>query len=297
MTAPSRFAVERIDDLRITGPDVLAASELMSPFVWRWDDGRFGLLLRVVEDPADDGSPTGSIWYGAGDDGLSFEVEDRPVLTPEAGGLDARGCEDPTLVRHDGELIVFYTGVDAAGDGHLLWASGPDLRALVKQGVAHESCAGEADVKEAEFSITPDGHWTMGFEFAQDEASCIGYAEGEGPSGPWRKTKHGFTARPDRFDSWHLSPGPMLLNQPERPIMFYNGATHEGEWGIGWVVFDHANDRILDRCEDPLIAPPGKADGRNMAFAASLIDGGEVIHLYLSYNDRTCHRATVRRHG
>lgn len=290
-----RFDVERIEPLRIDGPNTLRRRELMSPYVWREGDGRLGLMLRAVPGSADNDAVTGSIWYGTSDDGLRFTVEDGPVLAPGPDPLDAKGCEDPTVVRRGDELIVFYTGVDADGGGHLLWASGPDMRSLTKRGVAHRSFGGEQDVKEAEVSVASGGHWTMGFEYADGEASMIGYAEGEGPAGPWRATKHGFAARADRFDNWHLSPGPMLLGDPDRPIMFYNGGTRDGVWAIGWVVFDHPRGRILDRCEAPLIAPPGEEDGRNMAFAASLIEHGDRIDLYFSYNDRNCHRAIVRR--
>ena len=268
----------------------------MSPYAWRRRDGSFGILVRAVPGGGADAAHTGSIWYGRSDDGLSFDVDDAPVLSPGPDPLDANGCEDPTVLLHEGELIVFYTGVDANGDGHLLWAAGADVRSLEKRGVAATSFPGERDIKEAEIAIR-DGHWTMGYEYAHGEASMIGYAEGEGPAGPWRETKHGFGARDGRFDSWHLSPGPMLLDDPDRPIMFYNGATHEGTWGIGWVVFDHPNNRVVDRCEGPLIAPPGKEGGRNMAFAASLIDEGNEVRLYFSYNDRSCHRAVVERHG
>ena len=281
--------------MRFRGPDEFARCELMSPYVWRDADGAFGVLVRAVPGHGTDDADTGSIWHGRSDDGLSFEVDDAPVLSPGPDALDARGCEDPTVVLHEGEVIVFYTGVDADGDGHLLWASGPDVRSLAKRGVALKSFGGERDVKEAEIGVR-DGHWTMGYEYARGEASLIGYAEGDGPAGPWRETKHGFGPRPDRFDSWHLSPGPMLLGDPDRPIMFYNGGTRDATWGIGWVVFDHANNRVLDRCDAPLIAPPGAEDGRNIAFAASLIDEGGTILLYLSYNDRTCHRAVVGRH-
>lgn len=285
-----RFIVIRIESLVLTGPDRVTSAELMSPYVWPLDDGRLGLLVRVVSD---DGS-TGSLWYGEGADGLSFRLEDVPVLTPGPDTLDAAGCEDPTVVLHDGQVIVFYTGVDRDGGGRLLWASGRDIRSLTKHGVALGSFDGEQDIKEAEISVR-DGHWTMGYEYVRDDASLIGYAEGDGPAGPWRETRHGFGPRPDRFDSWHLSPGPMLLDDPERPIMFYNGATHDGRWGIGWVEFDYRGNRVLDRCEEPLIAPPVEEDGRAIAFAASLIDHGDEIDLYLSYNDRSPQRAVFLR--
>lgn len=291
-----RFTVERIDPLCFHGPDGFTSCELMSPCVWRNADGSYGVLVRAVPGEAAADARTGSIWHGQGDDGLSFEVDDAPVLSPGPGPLDAKGCEDPTVILHEDEVIVFYTGLDTKGDGHLLWASGSDIGSLEKRGVALGSFEGERDIKEAEIAVR-DGHWTMGYEYARKEASLIGYAEGDGPTGPWRETKHGFGPRDDRFDSWHLSPGPMLLDDPDHPIMFYNGATHDATWGIGWVVFDHPNNRVLDRCETPLIPPPGVENGRNIAFAASLIDEGTTVHLFISYNDRTCHRAIVVRHA
>lgn len=295
MTDHPMFSVERIEELTFTGPDLLTTHDLMSPFVWRQDDGRCGLLLRVVEDSSNDEGGTGSIWYGAGDDGLHFSMDDAPVLAPGAEGYDCKGCEDPTLVRHGEELIVFYSGVDAHGDSHLLWASGTDIRSLTKRGVAHGSSPDLQNVKEAEVVLAPEGKWIMGFEFADGESSRIGYADGDGPTGPWHKTKQGFGPRDDRFDSWHLSPGPMILADPDHPVMFYNGATREAVWSVGWIVFDVPNDRVLDRCEGPLVVSPAEQDGRNMAFAASLVEHDDAFSVYVSFNDQSCHRVILQR--
>ena len=192
--------------------------------------------------------------------------------------------------------VAAVTGGDSGiGAACALAKAGPDARALEKRGVAAKGFGGERDVKEAEVAVR-GGRWAMGFEYARKEESLIGYAEGDGPAGPWRELKHGFGPRGDRFDRWHLSPGPMLLGDPDHPIMFYNGATRDAAWGIGWAVFDHPNNRILDRCEEPPIAPPGEENGRNMAFAASLTEDGDRAHLYFPYNDRTCHRAVIARH-
>ena len=128
-------------------------------------------------------------------------------------------------------------------------------------------------------------------------SSDIGLAEGAGPSGLWSKTPHEFAAREDRFDSGQLSPGPLWHADVQRPVMFYNGATHDAQWAIGWVRFDHANNAAAGRCEAPLIAPPGGERGRNMAFAAFLLPIDEELHPYFTVNDRAPKRATIRPIG
>jgi len=114
-------------------------------------------------------------------------------------------------------------------------------------------------------------------------------------SGRGTGQKQGFGPRTDRFDNWHLSTGPMILTDPNHPVMFYNGATKEAVWSVGWIVFDIAHDRVLDRCEEPLIVSPTTYKGRRMAFAASLIERRATIDLYVSFNDHSCHRVAVDR--
>lgn len=286
------FSVERIEELTICGPAVRDGRELMSPFVWELDDGRFGLMLRVVENPDDPAATTSTIWYGESGDGLRFAKDDQAAIVPDYAGLDARGCEDPTVVVHEGETLVFYTGVEADGGGHLLLASGVDARHLAKRGTAVHSFGDQVNVKEAEVAIV-DGKWTVAYEYAEQESSRIGVAEGNGPCGPWRQAKYGFAARTGRWDGWYLSTGPAVLAEPHYPMMFYNGATHDAVWGIGWIVFDERTKRVAARCEEPIIGPPGEIDGRNMAFAASVLHREGRLHLYLSYNDRSLHRAII----
>ncbi len=80
--------------------------------------------------------------------------------------------------------------------------------------------------------------------------------------------------------------------------MFYNGATRDARWRIGWVAFDRGCRRVIERCSEPLIvAPPlPEAPGIDIAFAAScLVAGKGLCHLYYSVEDRALRRATVRR--
>jgi hypothetical protein len=79
--------------------------------------------------------------------------------------------------------------------------------------------------------------------------------------------------------------------------MFYNGATQDARWRIGWTAFDAEYKEVVDRCVEPLIAPPPSADrmATDIAFAASLVFGGSHIWLYFSRADRALFRATIRK--
>ena len=288
----SEYVVERIDGLRVVGSALLDGMGLMSPFVWRLADGRLGILFRVVPDPALNDGITGRIWYGESDDGLHFVMDEKPVLVPDAEGLDAAGCEDPTVVSLADTVLVYYTGVARDGSNELLWACGPNVHALEKKGIALRSFRGEHNAKEAEISCQ-DGRWTIGYEFSRHGKSCVGVAEADGPSGPWRRGHAELTTREGSWDSWHLSPGPIIPARTGGLCMFYNGASQDAVWAIGCVIFDPATHHISERSEVPLIGPPGEELGRNISFAAScVIDDGRVL-LFFSKNDRTMHRAVL----
>ena len=93
------YVVEAIDEVRLAPGSPVEGSDLMSPFVWL-EDGRIRMMLRVAPRS---GAPTGVIWAADSDDGLLFRVADHPAISPGPGPDDARGCEDPTVVRHGGD--------------------------------------------------------------------------------------------------------------------------------------------------------------------------------------------------
>lgn len=292
-----RFAVKTIEQVELTGPEQLLRSDLMSPFVWRTQSGKLALLLRAVPPAGEEGAITGRIWYGKGDpDGLHFALDSTPLLAPGPGDLDILGCEDPTFVPATGSCVVYYTGLDANGSGQMLYASGPDIHALEKKGVALASSKTERNTKEASVEVTKDGQWRLFYEYAHDWRSRIGLAFGSAPCGPWKEQPDPFAARPDHWDNWHLSTGPLLMTDPNAPVMFYNGSDRNARWGIGWIVFARDCASIIERCDAPLIAPSEPGDrGHEISFSASVLQGDSEIFLYFSRNDRTLFRATIEK--
>lgn len=293
------FTVERIDDVILDGPENLVTKNLMSPFVWRapGDAGLLALVRAVPPDRASD-EESGRIWYGhSGSDGLRFRMDDQPLIVPSLQGDDSRGCEDPTVVPTDDGYVVVYTGVNQAGDGHLMFAGGRNMRNLEKRGIAVPNFKGERNSKEATL-LLDDDRWQLLYEYSSQGHSLISLADGDGPAGPWSEKPDPFAPRPDKWDRWHLSTGPLLRTDPQRPVMFYNGADKDAHWGIGWIALSPDLGDVLDRCDGPLIAPPLDPSGpRDISFAASVVATEGTIWLYYSRNDRELKRATIRQTG
>ena len=138
----------------------------------------------------------------------------------------------------------------------------------------------------------------MFFEFARDEASLIGQASAVDLDGPWTDiVDAGLQPRLDRWDAWHLSPGSIVDVGTDRPVMFYNGATQDASWRIGWAAFDPTLQEVVDRSDDPLIEPeddrPNAAT--DIVFAASAVPNGDEVLLYFSQADQYLRVARLSR--
>jgi predicted GH43/DUF377 family glycosyl hydrolase len=294
------YVVQALDDvtLDISEPDgLLAGYDLMSPYVWT-DDKGCHLLVRVLPNPLKPGDPTGVIYQGTSKDHLRFVMDQKPAIEPGPEDDDAAGVEDPTVViAENHHLLVYYTGVH--GDpmqGCLMVARGEDLRSLKKERVALKAPPGEGNIKEATVAQGSDGRWRLFYEYAKDHASRIGLAVGPTPDGPWEVADDPFTIREDSWDNWHLSTGPIVALPGRDPVMFYNGATVDARWRIGWITFDANFEKVTTRGLEPLIVPPPPEhrNATDIAFAASCLVEDEVIQLYFSAEDRLLRRATVR---
>ncbi|MEO6388333.1 MAG: glycosidase [Croceibacterium sp.] len=296
------FAVEAIDVVKLDVADradgLLVEHDLMSPFVWD-AEGRLRLMVRVLKNPLCPQDPTGVIYSGESQDGRFFTMDKAPAILPGPDFVDAGGVEDPTVViGTEPQLLVFYTGVDGKREqGSLLVASGPDIGELTKDKVLLQAPEGEGNIKEATVARGADGRYRMFYEYARNNASRIGLAVSEHLTGAWQVVDDPFGVRPDRWDTWHLSTGPIIAREGQPPVMFYNGATPDARWRIGWVAFDENYTRVIDRCIEPLLVPPPPREraGTDIAFAASCIDRSPDIWLYYALEDRLLRRATVRQ--
>lgn len=290
------YTVEQLDTVTLTGGPLTAAMDLMSPFVWPEKDV-YRIMVRGVPRPLTPTDPTGLVAAGSSSDGLTFAMDENLALVPGPGPDDAGGCEDPTvLIKPDGSYLIYYTGVDAAHtQGSMILVAGPTLAALQEKKLVLKAPPGEGNIKEATLAQTATGDWRLFYEYAANEASRIGMAHGPSPEGPWNNLPDPFGIREDSWDNWHLSTGPIIQLPGQDPVMFYNGATHDARWRIGWVSFDADFTHVTGRGLEPMLMPPPATDrsATDIAFAASTVIMGDRIALYYSLEDRMLRRALI----
>lgn len=290
-----RFEIIADEMMQVHAGEPLASFYQLSPFVWR-ENGDFHVLIRAVPYSENPAEKIARIYHGTSDDGLIFHMDDSPSIAPGPDPEDIHGCEDPTVALVDHGLHVYYTGWNQERRrGCLMLASGPDAAHLRKRGVALQSVEGRSNPKEAEIALTADKTWRLFFEYSKVDASCIGLAFSNHVDGPWKVLTPPIERRPSSWDSWHLSTGP-AVTVDETPVMFYNGATRQAQWRVGWIRFDSLYSSVLERCDEPLIVPPHpKGDETDIAFAASALLEGDLIRVYYSVADQYLRRATLRQ--
>ena len=184
----------------------------LSPFVWREEDRKFRLLLRVVNVNPDPSKKVARIHSGISSDGLHFVLDETPVIAPgtELDSDDSGGCEDPSVVYVDGTYFVYYSGWnERLKRGQLLLASGPDLQHLAKRGIALPSTKTVRNPKRRRSSVPATA---PGASFSNMRRRAARRSDSRHPGAltapevlPLR-----FDAREATWDSWHLSPGPIV---------------------------------------------------------------------------------------
>ncbi|MDQ2681115.1 MAG: hypothetical protein M3Y21_08865 [Candidatus Eremiobacteraeota bacterium] len=296
MNEKHRFTVARTERISLDAAKPLCDMYTLSPDVWRTPDG-YELLLRAVNRSEVAAEKVARIYHGTSPDGLRFAMDANPVIPPGPDEADRDGCEDPTCVEFEGSHYVYYTGWNQSKlRGQLMYASGTDIHALEKRGVSLPDSDQIKNPKEATLVAVKDGTWRLFFEYARDGASRIGIANSAHVTGPWTVEGDPFEARGDSWDCWHLSTGPILLSRPQHPIMFYNGATQNAMWRIGWIEFDATYQNVIARSEDPLIVPQDlMGQDTDIAFAASCTHfNADKCYLYYSVADKDMYRVTLR---
>jgi predicted GH43/DUF377 family glycosyl hydrolase len=188
----------------------------------------------VLNNPLGPTDPTGVIWGG---DLMTASCSACAMCQRSSGPNpdDAGGCEDPPVRGEGGNYLVFYTGVDAARRRVAARRQGAGTDRASRAARHAQGAEKRRHIKEATLARGSDGQYRLFYEYAKDGASRIGMAVGQSVEGPWTVVDDPFPIREDAWDNWHLSTGPIVQEDGRDPVMFYNGATVDARWRIGWV--------------------------------------------------------------
>jgi beta-1,2-mannobiose phosphorylase / 1,2-beta-oligomannan phosphorylase len=284
--------------LEFRRPPDLADFFVLSPYVVR-SERRYEMLLRLVNPSDDPTKKVSRIYLASSTDGIAFDVGPEVIAPGDWDDSDGAGCEDPTVVGNAGAYSVFYSGYNAVHNStSMLRAAGESLTNLTKTGLVFPPDDVYRNTKEAALVRTPNGLRVF-FEYARAGASLMGVADAPRIEGPWTFGNSPLVPRANSFDSWHLSPSSAIRCANGTHILFYNGASKEAVWRIGYALLDRTVTVVLDRPEKPLIEPFGLAgNDTNIAFAASaVVEDAKNACVYYSIADRRPYRINVSIDG
>lgn len=178
-------------------------------------------------------------------DGLNFQrYSDGPVLSPTPGGYDNDAVFSPSIVEHEGQLVMLYTGHCwnncPKGTGlYILAATSPDGRVWTKRDGVIMSKADLPGTKdgaaEADLVKGPDGLFYLFTSLMQgDSGHDIGIARAPTPFGPWEINPDPIVRRSaGQFDE--VGPiAPSVLIEDNRVRMWFHGFSKSNQIQIGY---------------------------------------------------------------
>jgi predicted GH43/DUF377 family glycosyl hydrolase len=256
--APLLGAWERLNGGRpILSPrgDGFEAHGVFNPAVIKQDD-HFVMIYR-----AQDAKGISRLGYATSADGITFEREREPILSPDGEFERGGGVEDPRLVRIDGVYYLTYTAYNGK-DAQLALATSRDLRAWERKGIIMPAYKGRWNVHWTKSgAILPeriDGkYWMFFMADAKDKRDQTGIAYSTDLL-TWTEVldRPILPRRPGMFDSRVVEPGPPPLLTKDGILLIYNGADDRLVYRTGWALFDRADPtRLLARSDRPLFVP------------------------------------------
>lgn len=220
------------------------------------DNGKYVMLYR-----AQDKNGTSRLGYAESTDGVHFERRPEPVLSPEANYEKDGGVEDPRLVKIGETYYLTYTGYNKT-DAQLCLATSIDLIHWDRKGVILPAYKGNWNVAWTKSgAIVPkkiDGkYWMYFLGTAANKTDQTGLAYSYDLTHWTEATKTPvLPARPGRFDSRVVEPGPAPILTANGIVLIYNGADDKLVYRTAVAVFDRKDpSKLLSRADEPIFAP------------------------------------------
>lgn len=246
------------------------------------DGGRFHLLYRAVAHNPGDRNRSW-IGYASSTDGLHFERLDQPVLSPGEVPEEAKGVEDPRVIKVDDTFYMLYTAYDG-GRCQIAGATSRDLLHWERLGILlGDDVLGwnkDASLFETKFG----GRWCLMhrpepdiyLSFSDDLYHWTDHCRIMQPEFEWEATKIGGGAQPIRTDQGWL--------------LVYHGVDRGATYRLGLALLDLDDPtKVIKRHPEPVLSPERdwelRGDVANVVFTCGAVLLGHELWVYYGCAD------------
>ncbi len=254
-------------------------------------DGKYVMLYR-----AQDKNGTSRLGYAESADGIHFRRRPDPVLSPEAEYERDGGVEDPRLVKIGDTYYLTYTGYNKK-DAQLCMATSKDLIHWERKGVIFPAYKGNWNVVWTKSgAIVPekiDGkYWMYFLGTAADKTDQTGLVYSTDLI-HWTEATQApvLPARPGRFDSRVVEPGPAPILTKDRIVLIYNAADDKLVYRTAVAIFDRKDPRkLIYRSDQPIFSPEKEWEKTgqvpNVVFVEGKVKRGDRYLFYYGGADK-----------
>lgn len=253
-----------------------------------WDGKQYVMLYRAQNQKG-----VSSIGLATSEDGVTFQREAQPILSPE-GSAEAGGVEDPRLTFLNDRYLLTYTAYDGRSVAQLQAATSPDLRHWTRLGPMLAQADGTWSKSGAVLAQPLNGLYFM---YYGDKAIHLATSP---DARTWTAEAVPVLApRPGTWDEGGVEPGPPPILTPRGILLIYNGRDKNNVYAVGAALLDPGDPaHVLARSETPMLRAerPYELGGTvpNVVFVEGLVWKGGQLEVWYGGGDRVIGRAVVK---
>ena len=258
------------------------------------DNGLVHLIYRAtdISSGGQEGDYINSLGYAVSKDGIHFNRLEQPILANDVP-QEARGPEDPRIVKIGETFYMLYTGYGGRFDGdyRICLATSPNLIDWQRHGVMLDEPNKDAALfpekiggRYVMFHRRPPDIWLA---FSEDLITWVDHTVVMRalPDSPWENEKIGISGPPIKTEQGWL--------------LIYHGVSKEMVYRQGIALLDLAEPtQVLARQSAPILEPEldwelfGHVD--NVVFSCGQVVLGDEIYVYYGGADNAIGLATVK---
>ncbi len=257
-----------------------------------YEKGLVHMIYRAtdISSGGDEGNFINCLGYAASKDGVHFNRMKNPILRNDVP-QEARGPEDPRIVKIDGVFYMMYTGYDGE-DYRICLAVSENLIDWERKGVV-------LDERNKDASLFPekiDGKYVMLHRREPD--ILIAYSN---DLNNW--SNHTKVMSPISDSSWEHGKigiaGPPIKTD-EGWLLIYHGTTREKKYTLGAALLDLDDpSKVLARQKEPILEPEldWEVNGcvPNVVFSCGQVEFEDRILIYYAGADSAIGVAELRK--